>query len=155
ASGLQVIAINDSTRPQRVGSYNNISSRAKLTAVGHFVYVADREAGLQIIDVSNPASPRRVGNYHASRDVVDVAVRGNYAYVAEAPLWDGRNLQIVGPGGLQVLNISDPMNPHPVGSYRQDPAEWRGGDYVQSISVDGNYACVFAVGLIDISDPSN
>jgi hypothetical protein len=142
-----VIDISDPANPHRVGNFIT-ASYANLTAVGNFVYMADHEAGLQIIDISNPASPRRVGNYHASRDVVDVAVRGNYAYVAEAPLWDGRNF--VGPGGLQVLNISDPMNPQPVGSYHQGAA-----DYVQSVSVDGNYAYVFAVGLFDICDPSH
>jgi hypothetical protein len=145
--GLQVIDISDPASPRRVGRFDTAPS-ANLAAVGNFVYVADREAGLQIIDVSNPTSPRRVGNYHGSREVVDVAVRGKYAYLAEAPLWDGRNY--VGPGGLRVIDIGSPTNPVPVGGYHQGDAT-----YVQSISVDGDYACLFAVGLFDIRDPSN
>jgi len=142
-----VIDISDPTNPRRIGSFDT-SGYARLAAVGNFIYVADGRVGLQIIDISNPASPQRVGNYHAGRDVVDVAVRGNYAYLAEAPLYDETG--IVGPGGLQVIDISDPTNPEPVGGYHQGEAH-----YVVSVSVDGNYACVFAVGLIDITDPSH
>lgn len=143
-----VIDISNPAHPQPIGSFDTFSRYARLAAVGNFIYVADREAGLQIFDFSNPASPQRVGSYHASPDVVDVAVRGNFAYLAEAPIWDGTNF--VGSGGLQVLDISDPTNPRPLGGYHRSEAH-----YVQSVSVDGNYACVWLVGLIDIGDPSN
>src|SRR5262249_61792224 len=92
-------------------------------------------------------------NYHGSRDVMDVAVRGHYAYLAEAPLSNGTSL--VAPGGIRVVDVSDPTNPQPIGSDYEGQAEGQAADYIQSISVDGNYAYVFVVGLFDISDPSH
>jgi len=77
----------------------------------------------------------------------DIAVVGNYAYVLGAV-----------SDSLQILDISDPYNPTPVGHILNG----NGGTFLDgpySIEVIGNYAYVVAYydcfEVIDISDPTN
>jgi hypothetical protein len=124
--------------------------QAQAVAVsGNYAYVAAGCAGVQVIDVSYPANPQRVGGYDTSGYADGVAVSRNFAYVAESPTWDG--YRDVG-GGLQVIDVSNPANPHRVGGY--DTSGWAAG---VAVSSDKAYVADGGFGLqvIDISNPAN
>jgi hypothetical protein len=74
-----------------------------------------------------------------------VALSGNYAYLP-------------GPGGLQVVDISNPANPRRVGGYA-DAKDLTGFVFNQSVVVAGDYAYVAngtnGLLVLDVSDPTS
>lgn len=90
---------------------------ARAVAVaGNYAYVAAEE--LLVIDISDPANPHLAGYYDTTGAPTGVAVSGHYAYWAASP-------------GLQVIDISNPADPQPVGD-----AKIVNG----SVAVSGSYA---------------
>lgn len=88
--------------------------------------------------------PAEIGAWDPGWDAWDVAVVGRYAYVAG------------GTGGLSVVDIQDPSDPHEVGAYRLPGRAATGEGAVVS---DGRYAYL-ALGkdglwILDVSDPTN
>ena len=155
--GLQVIDISNPVNPRRVGSLEGASG--SLALAGNYAYVAVEgwrdgtnlhPTSLHVIDISSPASPQRVGSLGLEGAFSSLAVVGNYAYVAEGG-WD------VGagepPGGLRIIDISNPALPQRVGSYDTD------GDPASDLVVSGHHAYVadgcYGLQVIDISNPAN
>jgi hypothetical protein len=166
---LSVLDISYPENPRRVGDYQTRGYISRIVAAGAYLYVAkqkglwdgtnDVDAGLDVIDVSNPASPRWVGGYRTSGYARSLAVLGNYAYLLEGPLWTGSNYL---GSTLQVLDITDPANPHSVASYlttgdARDVAVSDNYAFVaaQPISNDGTNYLGGALEIIDIINPLN
>jgi len=112
--GLVVFDVSDPTNPVRVSSYDTEGSAQAVAVSENFAYVADSDAGLQIIDVRDPAKPFRVGGYATGGPAWHVAVSGRYAYVVWG--WTGDAAEEY-DRALDVIDISDPINPKRVGSY--------------------------------------
>ncbi len=82
-----------------------------------------------------PGDPQTSTNTVA---VAKVDVQGNFAYLAN------------GVGGLQILDVSNPANPLPVGEYKSAAA-------VRDVSVSGTNALIIGDGIqiLDVSNPNS
>jgi hypothetical protein len=152
-TSLGLLDISDPANPKSVGRYEAGAVFVKLALVGNYAYVAAKpnsgRGGLHVIDISNPADPRQAGRYDGGAEAFDIAVSGNYAYLAQGPRWNGTTYV---SGGLQIIGISNPMNPQRVGAYDTSGS-------VHGVAVSGSYAYVVGDGiglhLLDISNPAN
>jgi len=108
-----------------------------VAVLGNIAYVAGGRWGVNgvgIIDVSNPFDPQELGWYGADY-YNDIAIRGSHAYVTR---WKY---------GLEVLDLSDPLNPSKVGRLPLVDAS--------QVLMSDRYAYVGAangVHVIDVSD---
>jgi hypothetical protein len=101
--------------------------------MGNYAYVADGDfAGLKIIDITNPSIPSITGSCAMPTISVNVAANDTIAYVAsQAPnSWT--------EFGLEVLNISDKVNPILIGSCHEL------GMFARCMTVAGSYAYIGA-----------
>ncbi len=116
------------------------------------LFIAFDIGGVRIWDVSNPQNPRKLGIYNTNNPndpythYTSVFNMDNYLYVAE---YDRG-----GNDWLEIIDISDPSNPHLLNSYRTAAT-------VKDIYLEGNYAYLLVDGIpenieiLDISNPSN
>jgi hypothetical protein len=120
-----------------------------LDAEGDYLYLIDYKPfpdedtkGLYIFDISQPGNPQLVSRYaDLQSSGYDVRVQDGYAYVAD-------NL-----GGLEVIDVSDPLNPASVGYCTLPDVAW-------SLDVQYPYASVAnyilgGVQIINIANPSS
>jgi hypothetical protein len=112
-----------------------------VASTGAYAYMPT-QAGLVVTAVADPKHATEVARYRTLSDCEGVAVEGNHAYVAE---WGDQ-------GGLRVLDVSDPLGIHEVGSCSVAYA-WR-------VTVEGDYAYVTTyymrtLRIVDISDPTS
>lgn len=158
--GLHVIDISDPSEPVRVGGWDS-SGITAVEGVGNLVYAADYIQGLRVIHTSNPAKPVQVGGLDLAGSALDIEIAGNLAFIASHSRWNGTNY--VG-GGLQIVDVSDPVNPVCVG-------EWGPGRWISQIQVFGDRSFVAAMSvsiptgasfsggfyfyIIDVSNPTN
>jgi hypothetical protein len=116
---------------------------------GNFLYIVDYKPfpnedtyGLYIIDITNPSAPALLNRFqNITSNPRDVNVENGYAYIAD------------GYGGVEVVDVSDPMNPSVTGYV--DLIDGSTG-----IKVDGDFAYVseYILGglqVVDISNPGN
>ncbi|MBP7747528.1 MAG: hypothetical protein KA383_15540 [Phycisphaerae bacterium] len=120
---------------QQIGQWGGPSYAIDICGTTAYVGVGHT---LGIFDVSTPDAPYFVGRSAELLDLVrGVRVSGNYAYVANA--W----------AGLQILDVSDPAAPMPLGL-----AGWLG--YVWDVRLDGSYAYVAGgvdgLQIVDVSE---
>ncbi|MBC2696158.1 MAG: hypothetical protein HF982_12970 [Desulfobacteraceae bacterium] len=136
-NGIWVLDTSDLLNPVSVG-YCETPGYAKDSCVKDgYLYVAD-SPNLQVIDVRNPSNPTIVGHYDTPGSAFAVDRKGDFLYVADLE------------SGLQILNISDPINPIWAGSY---------GHNVWDVCVTKNYAYLASgktgLEIVDISNPTN
>jgi hypothetical protein len=114
-----------------------------------YAYLA-KESAFIIVDVSNPANPSRKEIWHLPGlppyahipSNEDLTGSGDYIYLI------GSGLE--GQEKLFVVDISDPLDPDPLGDVSTYKAK--------GIAVQGNYACIIGrdgFQIIDISDPDD
>ncbi|MBI4661077.1 MAG: hypothetical protein HY735_19785, partial [Verrucomicrobia bacterium] len=153
---LQILDVRDPAQPKSVGSYSLSGSNVKVA--GRYAYVVGEQWNsnanvsggfLAVIDVSSPANPKGIGKYETNGGVKSVAVQSNYAYIVTSPYMYGGGYQI--PGGLQVIDVSDPTAPRKAGGVTFDG--WPNGLFV---SWPNAYVAANESGLIviDISSPT-
>jgi hypothetical protein len=115
---------------------------------GNYLYIVDYKPfsnedtyGLYIIDITNPSAPTLINRFqNITSYAQDVAVENGIAYIAD------------GYGGVEVVDVYDPMNPSVIGYVDMI-------DGSTGIKVDGNYAYVseYILGglqVVDISHPA-
>ena len=107
---------------------------------GHYAYI-NVGPRLVILDVVDPAQPVVVGQSRIFPDIIeDITLSGDYVYVADEE------------GGLRVVDVSDPANPHEAGEH-----ETSGG--AKGVAVAGGYAYVAVIYLglevVDVRNVSN
>ncbi len=171
---LAIYDVSDPTAISLVAQYN-----ATAGYHGNDVWVEDDLAylinghppnALDIVDVSEPSSPGKLGWWDAGLSLYgEVIARGGYAYVSLGE--DYRESEPSAPGGLRIVDVSDPASPSLVGGY---PILGCGEYTGQGLALDGNYAYVVSsidawvwrrgqvapgtqIGLwqFDISDPTD
>lgn len=116
---------------------------------GNYLYIIDYKPfeqddtyGLYIMDISNPSSPTLINRFQGiTSHGVDLAVKDGIVYIAD------------GYGGVEIVNVSDPLNPAVIG-YVNLP------DGATGIKVVDNYAYVSnyilgGVEMIDITNPGS
>ena len=159
-AGMRVMDISDPSNPflAGVGGADDANSVA---ISGRFAYCCGGwPRHFKIVDISSPTNPYQVASlgFPDNYQLFDVAVRENYAYVSGV-IWISD-----GPYGyLRVVDISNPMNPHIVGSYDCPVRSFNSG----GIALSGDYAYLVVedwslysdlsatLRIIDISDPTD
>ena len=115
---------------------------------GNYLYIVDYKPfsaedtyGLYIVDITNPSAPFLLNRFqNITSYPQDISVENGYAYIAD------------GYGGIEVVDVIDPMNPSVIGYV--DLIDGSTG-----IKVDGDYAYVseYILGglqVVDISHPA-
>lgn len=162
SSALEIVDITSPTAPLHKGSLTTASNQAKIVGCrsvaisGNYAYLESNGANcVEVVDCSNPANPVHVttvnhGDGGASLNAPsDIAISGKYAYIVNNA--DQSGTQAV----LQVLDISNPTNPNPVGkllSAFPGSAIAAAGNYAYLTTKNSSGYLVFEV--IDISNPS-
>jgi len=105
--GLHVVDVSDPGRPVRAGFlYDGFGPYRNMVVANGIAYLPN-EWGLGLFDVSNPAAPRKLSFVQTQTGLanaaVGVAVSDNLAYVA------------AGRGGIQVIDVSNPLVPLVIG----------------------------------------
>ncbi|MBN1872853.1 MAG: carboxypeptidase regulatory-like domain-containing protein [Anaerolineae bacterium] len=100
---------------------------------------------LVVLNITNPVQPVAIGQTEViSTSITDIEISGSYAYVTEGSYYSG--------GGLRIIDISNPAQPHAVGFY-DTPF------MALNVAVAGNYAYVaaesYGLRVVDVSNPSN
>jgi hypothetical protein len=113
--GLRILDIHTPSNPTEISSAPGVDFAVQLQ--DSFAYVAS--AFFSVINIANPYLPSVVSSVktHYGSSYVDLAVDGNWAYWAE--------------GVLGIVDISDPKNPLPAGSFQ-------GYEYVSGVAVKNN-----------------
>ncbi|MEO0096898.1 MAG: T9SS type A sorting domain-containing protein [candidate division WOR-3 bacterium] len=140
---FEIFNIANPRRPYLVGSCNSLERSLEVVIWGNYAYVYG--SGWTIIDISNPANPIRINTFTQPRGG-GLAIKDTFAYFVHSydslNIWSIANpynpYQIVsvpirtfpkdieikeniayvgGRFGLQVFDISDPINPIEVGYY--------------------------------------
>jgi hypothetical protein len=155
-----VVDIGQPRAPTIVASAPVETYNGQLVIVGHYLYLIGFGV-LRIIDISTPLAPAEVGAI--AFDAYGMRVVGNYAY-AGIGSYEDRSAGIdLGPG-IKVFDVSNPIAPVLVGTYRTTPPP-QGIRYdVSSLAVEGGYAYMTLAQcggcpsekaeIVDISNPS-
>ena len=179
-SGLQIIDITDPASPSAVaavtdgmsdgagGTYSTLDGAVAVATVqigtSHYALVAaSNDNGLQIIDITDPANPSAVAT--VTRGDVNLTLEA-VPSVATARIGDKHYAlvaSIIDPGGLQIIDITDPANPGAVAAVTDgtDYAELAGARWVATARIGtSHYALVASydddgLQIIDITDPQN
>jgi hypothetical protein len=155
---FEIIDVSDPTNPMRVGGVATLARANEIRVVGNFAYVAESTrwtssnllGTLEIFDISTPTNPIRVAIFDTAGSATSVDVSGGHAYLAD------------GVTDLQVLDVSDPSKPQPVGAFISDVAHnacgFEPGGPAKFVQVVSNFA--YSSGdnglhVLDISDPSH
>lgn len=110
---LDVVDVSNKLSPATLGfivsvfgtSINN--KQPTLYVLGNYAYIANRADALHIFDVSNPASIQEISRYTNQGSYEDVFVTSdNLVYLASGST-----------RGLLILDVTDKVNPRPVGQY--------------------------------------
>ena len=150
----------DAENVELVGMYERqISGFDDVNIQDGYAYMAmhSNVNDLFIFDLSEPDYPRFAGSHRDSLfDYLDVSVSGDYAYSGKYRPFEGDN-EIY---ELQVLDVSNPENPTPLGSCILDTCNASNLD----VFVSGNYVYVKynthqpdegTLKIVDISNPEN
>jgi hypothetical protein len=139
-----VIRDNIATHDIKIAGFSD-SGAQDVTAVGHYVYIADGRQGLKVLDISAPAEPEWIGSLAGMNWAQRVVAAGNYVYIVDRDQ------------GLRIVDVSNPAMPVEVGFYKTLPTGTGvaiAGDYAyMSISPMGNVSYGY-LEAIDISDPA-
>lgn len=136
SAGLRIIDITTPGEPVEVGSLPVPDSALGLALHGDYLYLAAGSSGLQVIQVSDPRRPILTGTFDTLGEAHAVAVETRrmeaentdrtYAYVAD------------GPGGLRVIDVTDPYHPQEIGAAQENPA------YARDVRLSGEIVLVAA-----------
>jgi hypothetical protein len=150
--GLRVLDVSNPNSPIEVGTFPAPPNSFfyDVQAIGNTAYVLGRDGYLRIIDVTDVANPVEAGSYFfgASPDVGlgDMVYQDGYLFVAELDVYAQK---------LWILNVNDPANPMPVGSFTtpRGPREvFVLGDYVYTADVLENR--LYILNINEIENPS-
>lgn len=112
-----------------------------ITLSGNYAYITAGSDGLLVVDISTPASPTLIGSLATPGYAQGIVKQGNYVYITES-------------SAVQIIDVSTPNNPVPVGTYQ--PA-----NFYPSLNmvIAGNYLYLQDIygdelHIINVSNPS-
>ncbi len=108
-SGLQIINISSPDQAYKAGAYPTIGSVESVTADNDYIYVARAgwyigDGSMQIVKYNNNIPEILSEIFLEGSAAMDVQIEGDYAFVSDVS------------NGLQVIDISDRLNPLLIGS---------------------------------------
>lgn len=104
---------------------------------------------MYIYDISNPASPNRLSVFRHATACDPVVVEGDYAYVT---LRDGEHCpNVTGNNQLEVIDVSDLLNPKRIGIYKMLHPHGLGIDNGDLFISEGDHG----LKIMDASNPYN
>jgi len=159
-AGVSVLDVSNPTQPRIVASVTTEDLRGasgNAAFADPYLYVTLGEQGLQVVDVSHPARPALMGRYSIAKSGTStggLVVSGAYAYLIEQSYEENANI-----GQLEILDISDPANPQPVGSveitdrFSSARVAIAEGYAYLALALCSNDTCSGSLKVIDVSDP--
>lgn len=155
-SGLQVVDLANRAAPP-LPWVLDLGSASEVAISGHHAIVVGG-ADVQVVDVADPTSPQLVGSVAVSTNRGKrCVVEGSLAYITRSYSYDPYYPSE--PGGLDIVDFSDPTDPHVVSSidlYRNAGGLTISGDYVYFTCVgDGFYPPPGSLQIVDVSNPTN
>lgn len=152
SGGLRIINISDPAHPNEIGAQSVLVAgfANRLAISGNLAYISSGFGGLRIVDISNPNVPTEISHLTLQGEATHLALAPGRAYVS----WHTCNVfAYTCVGGLEIIDVSDPVHPSLTGSFAiPDGPAW-------GLAVAGNYVYVAdgRAGLhtIDISDPAH
>jgi hypothetical protein len=106
--GIQIVNISNPSNPIKKALITLVGpGETDVDSSGRYLFVPVANNYLRIYDVSDPDEPFEAAVYTGTRSPAAVTIVGNYAYVPDAS-----------EGKLVVLDISNPLNPTEVSTYR-------------------------------------
>ncbi|UCC85582.1 MAG: thermonuclease family protein [Anaerolineales bacterium] len=172
---LRVIDVSDPAALVEVGTYGlpGYATDRSVTMAGDYLYIADGYGGLQVVNISDPTDPTQAGFYEGVS--FDVAAAGAFVFVATGDsvrmidasnpdaLAEVSSFQVpamrltasdgyvyVISRGLEVIDVSDPVNPVQAGLYNV-----AGGINGLAVWHDQAYLLDQSAGLLEVVDISN
>ena len=138
-AALQVVDVSDPWQPRRL-SFLNLDGVVIDLALGGSIVVALLPGSLTFVDVSDSSRPVQVGSYPLPESPLtwSVAAAGHLAFVPRDT-----------PGGLLILDFSDPAHPAELATFA---TAW-----ANDVAIHGDRAFLSGDGgliVLDISDPA-
>ena len=129
-NGIRIIDVSKPNAPSLKGLITNGVRSVKLQIDGKLAYVAvgltnasgELQGGLQIYDVSISSAPVQLGFISTKGPVTELKVIDNKAYLVDLA------------DGLQVIDVSNPLSPIAVGSWKMSGC--------QDVAIVGGVACL-------------
>ncbi|MSU55290.1 MAG: hypothetical protein EXS46_01990 [Candidatus Taylorbacteria bacterium] len=153
---LQVFDVSDTSKPLLLHTTLLKHGPQAIAVSGKFAYIVDvADSLLEIFDISLPSKPVRIAEVSTLLRPRSIVVQGKYAYItsvgaANVKTYLGFPKQE--NGYLQVIDISNPIKPLPVGQTVV-------GEYPVDVAVDSHYAYVLShnsgdLQILDVSIPT-
>jgi hypothetical protein len=147
--GIRQIEIGDPTRPFESARYNRFGHDLDVVISGECAYIKS-EYGLTPIDIADPRNPTESNSYETAWEYNDLKIIGNLAYIAQdydtafRVIGLSRPPQLLGsfldqnsgghervaiygnyayllePGGLRIIDVTNPQNLQQVAYYTHD-----------------------------------
>ena len=116
ASGgiLQILDISNLSEPQLLGQISTSGIISDIAKEGNYVYLAEEDSGLKIIDVSNLTNPVQISELLLPRPAIRLIVNNQTVFIADGEYDYGT---VWTCGGLRIVDVTNPFNPQPLGSY--------------------------------------
>lgn len=163
ALGLFIADISDPSRPQTLAEFPLPDGRGEYSEIGisgDYLLALDEGSGMDIIDISNPSQPVVVSSYTSTLGEPDniwtpanVEVAGGFAYITQIDFifsGDFTNFEVEVIGGLEVVDISNPLSPTFVSTVNTSGKSL-------SVAISDNLVFVRdtagAIDIVDITDP--
>ncbi|MFH1516219.1 MAG: ATP-binding cassette domain-containing protein [bacterium] len=158
--GFIILDTSDINNPVKLGSLKFREGILRFTKkandvviAGNYAFIALGDSGLQIVDISNPEEPLKVARWSIdpeNQKITNLKLK-NQAEIKSITL-DGNNAYLAcGKNGINVVDISDPLNPVLLG-FVNTPGT------ANSIKIQGDYGYVadgeMGLQVIDFANPS-
>jgi hypothetical protein len=116
ASGgiLQILDISNPSEPQLLGQVSTNGIISDVAKEGNYVYLAAEDSGLKIIDVSDLTNPIQISELLLPSPAIRLIVNNQTVFIAEGEYDYGT---VWTCGGLRIVDVTNPFNPQPLGSY--------------------------------------
>jgi hypothetical protein len=150
ATRLTIADLRDPRAPVIISTLDNPYSKNEIQDVvirGNIAYLTIEGAGVLVADISDKTAPRTITTVKlsGSNKPQRAAMEGTYLYIGMKA--DNR---------LDILDISNPVNPTIAGSYSPGTP---GYNSTSSVAVKGHYAYIvqyhYGVRVLDVSNPAN
>jgi hypothetical protein len=125
SGGLYVVNIENPFAPEIIGEMDTIGETLGIDILGHCAFLADDFGGFATVDITVNESPFQIGVYSLVGSPRRIFISNDYAYLGTE-------------GYMQVIDISDPMNPFVAGSSEQNVR-------CQDMDIENGYLYIAAV----------
>ncbi|MCK4359935.1 MAG: T9SS type A sorting domain-containing protein [Candidatus Cloacimonetes bacterium] len=147
--GLIILDVSDPESPYAVDDYG--FSCDKLIKENNLVYALnDVSAVIKIFDVNDPHNIQFLGTCDLMFNAYDLCLKDNYLYIAGG--YEQTYPTGYDPGGLKIVDVTDPYNPQWINSINPDSTR-----FFRSIEIKDNYVFMGSnepgIYVFDVSNP--